>query len=76
MTDLPTTTTEIIFQDAKWVNGTWDLKQFEICINVLRFSDSYWLDPLKLESLFQSLMFCNLYCSVICINVLFQSDNV
>lgn len=24
-----TTTTEIKFQDAKWVNGTWDLKQFE-----------------------------------------------
>ncbi|KAF8096234.1 hypothetical protein N665_0313s0007 [Sinapis alba] len=28
-TDLPTTTTDIKFQDAKWVNGTWDLKQFE-----------------------------------------------
>ena len=28
-TDLTTTTTEIKFQDAKWVNGTWDLKQFE-----------------------------------------------
>ncbi|KAL0693276.1 hypothetical protein Bca4012_060456 [Brassica carinata] len=28
-TDLPTTTTEIKFEDAKWVNGTWDLKQFE-----------------------------------------------
>ncbi|KAJ0252758.1 Light-harvesting complex-like protein 3 isotype 2 [Hirschfeldia incana] len=28
-TDLPTTTTEIKFGDAKWVNGTWDLKQFE-----------------------------------------------
>ncbi|CAH8384255.1 unnamed protein product [Eruca vesicaria subsp. sativa] len=28
-TDLPTTTTEIKFQDAKWVDGTWDLKQFE-----------------------------------------------
>ncbi|CAH8388810.1 unnamed protein product [Eruca vesicaria subsp. sativa] len=24
-----TTTTEIKFKDAKWVNGTWDLKQFE-----------------------------------------------
>ncbi|KAJ0240605.1 Light-harvesting complex-like protein 3 isotype 2 [Hirschfeldia incana] len=28
-TDLTTTTTEIKFKDAKWVNGTWDLKQFE-----------------------------------------------
>ncbi|KAJ0242658.1 Light-harvesting complex-like protein 3 isotype 2 [Hirschfeldia incana] len=29
-TDLTTTTTtEIKFQDVKWVNGTWDLKQFE-----------------------------------------------
>ncbi|CAF1735846.1 hypothetical protein Bca4012_043214 [Brassica carinata] len=28
-TDLPTTATGIKFQDAKWVNGTWDLKQFE-----------------------------------------------
>ncbi|CAG7873077.1 unnamed protein product [Brassica rapa] len=28
--DMTTTTmTEIKFQDAKWVNGTWDLKQFE-----------------------------------------------
>ncbi|KAF3500220.1 hypothetical protein F2Q69_00041808 [Brassica cretica] len=28
-TDLPTTETGIKFEDAKWVNGTWDLKQFE-----------------------------------------------
>ncbi|KAJ4888596.1 Chlorophyll A-B binding family protein [Raphanus sativus] len=29
-TDLTaTTTTEIKFQDAKWINGRWDLKQFE-----------------------------------------------
>ncbi|CAF2041818.1 hypothetical protein HID58_033536 [Brassica napus] len=28
-TDLPTTATGIKFEDAKWVKGTWDLKQFE-----------------------------------------------
>ncbi|KAL0692870.1 hypothetical protein Bca4012_060050 [Brassica carinata] len=28
-TSTPTATTEIKFQDAKWVKGTWDLKRFE-----------------------------------------------
>lgn len=28
-TDLGTAATVIKFEDAKWVNGTWDLKQFE-----------------------------------------------